>query len=92
MWIFPVRFVRCSSSPENITLHSSHETLEGLPYIMQNWICVTCGVQFGESVEPLLHCPICEDDRQYVGYNGQQWTTVEQLAKTHHNRTQVVEP
>ncbi|HZQ07426.1 MAG TPA: MBL fold metallo-hydrolase [Anaerolineae bacterium] len=59
---------------------------------MQNWICVTCGVQFGESVEPPLHCPICEDERQYVGQNGQQWTTVEQLAKTHHNRTQVVEP
>src|SRR5581483_6803585 len=29
VWIFPVRFVRCSSSPENITLHLSQKSLFG---------------------------------------------------------------
>jgi len=30
---------------------------------MPNYICITCGTQFKESVEPPLHCPICEDER-----------------------------
>ncbi|MGI8969489.1 MAG: MBL fold metallo-hydrolase, partial [Dehalococcoidia bacterium] len=25
------------------------------------------------------HCPICEDERQYVGWQGQQWTTLGEL-------------
>jgi len=25
---------------------------------MPNYICDTCGIQFKESAEPLLHCPI----------------------------------
>jgi hypothetical protein len=29
---------------------------------------------------PPAHCPICEDDRQYVGPNGQSWTTHDALA------------
>ncbi|MDQ6673298.1 MAG: MBL fold metallo-hydrolase [Chloroflexota bacterium] len=44
------------------------------------FICRTCGVQFAPSQRPPEHCPICEDERQYVGWNGQQWTTLEQLA------------
>ncbi|HEX5691554.1 MAG TPA: hypothetical protein VFX76_16185, partial [Roseiflexaceae bacterium] len=30
-------------------------------------------------------CPICEDERQYVGPNGQQWTTLAKLNATHRN-------
>jgi glyoxylase-like metal-dependent hydrolase (beta-lactamase superfamily II) len=29
-------------------------------------------------------CPICEDERQYVGLGGQEWTTLEELARDHH--------
>jgi glyoxylase-like metal-dependent hydrolase (beta-lactamase superfamily II) len=39
-------------------------------------ICVTCGVQYGE---PRTGCPICEDERQYVGWSGQRWTTLGEL-------------
>lgn len=50
---------------------------------MQNFICVTCGSQFAESAEPPPRCPICEDERQYVGRDGQQWTTLEELRRDH---------
>jgi hypothetical protein len=43
---------------------------------MNNYICVTCGIQFKESEQPPEHCPVCEDERQYVGWDGQQWTTL----------------
>ena len=46
---------------------------------MTNYICVTCGTQFADSQTPPAHCPICEDERQYIGWNGQQWTTLEEL-------------
>src|ERR1700736_4338555 len=41
-------------------------------------ICSTCGTQFPES-EPPKHCPICEDQRQFVGWDGQQWTTLQAM-------------
>lgn len=47
-------------------------------------ICVTCGTQF-EPSWPAVHCPICEDERQYVGLNGQQWTTLSELRAGHRN-------
>jgi glyoxylase-like metal-dependent hydrolase (beta-lactamase superfamily II) len=46
---------------------------------MEAFICRTCGVQYAPSEQPPTACPICEDERQYVGWNGQQWTTLEQL-------------
>jgi hypothetical protein len=46
---------------------------------MQKWICKTCGTQFPASEQPPEACPICLDERQYVGYNGQQWTTLAQM-------------
>jgi hypothetical protein len=46
-------------------------------------ICVTCGVQFG--VADPARCPICEDERQYVGLRGQQWTTLDELRADHGN-------
>ncbi|TYB50913.1 MBL fold metallo-hydrolase [Nonomuraea sp. PA05] len=39
-------------------------------------ICRTCGVQYGE---PRADCPICLDKRQYVGWEGQQWTSLAEL-------------
>lgn len=39
-------------------------------------ICCTCGVQYGTS---RVDCPICLDERQYVGWKGQQWTTLAEL-------------
>lgn len=39
-------------------------------------ICATCGVQYGAS---RADCPICLDERQYVGWDGQRWTTLAQL-------------
>ena len=45
-------------------------------------VCVTCGVQFGGPTE---RCPVCEDPRQYVPVAGQQWTTLEELRRSHHN-------
>lgn len=48
---------------------------------MLNYICETCGTQYAESEQPPLQCPICVDDRQYVGWGGQKWTTHDALMK-----------
>lgn len=52
---------------------------------MPNFICKTCGTQFAESSQPPGECGICTDERQYVGWNGQQWTTLDELRKSHRN-------
>ncbi|HEX2249259.1 MAG TPA: hypothetical protein VHH32_02870 [Gemmatimonadales bacterium] len=59
---------------------------------MPNYICTTCGVQYGEAVLPPEHCLICEDERQYVGWDGQKWTTLKDLQSTHRNRLDVEGP
>jgi hypothetical protein len=47
-------------------------------------ICRTCGVQYAA---PRPDCPVCLDERQYVGWGGQQWTTLAGLtASGHHGR------
>lgn len=56
------------------------------------FICVTCGTQFPPSVEPPAACPICDDDRQYVGPNGQEWTTLQDLRRSHRNELVEVDP
>jgi hypothetical protein len=33
---------------------------------------------------PRADCPICLDDRQYVGWDGQRWTTLAELAGAGH--------
>jgi glyoxylase-like metal-dependent hydrolase (beta-lactamase superfamily II) len=53
---------------------------------MENFICIQCGTQFDETAEPPAHCPICDDERQFVHYGGQAWTTLKQLAADHRNR------
>jgi glyoxylase-like metal-dependent hydrolase (beta-lactamase superfamily II) len=47
------------------------------------YICTTCGVQYPPSETPPEHCPICEDERQYVNAAGQNWTTPEALRAAH---------
>ena len=44
-------------------------------------ICRTCGVQYGAE---RADCPICLDERQYVGWDGQQWTTLAELRSAGH--------
>jgi ribonuclease HI len=61
--------------------------------VAQAWVCATCGVQYPMSLEPPAECPICEDERQYVGWNGQQWTTMAELAASgRHNTLTEEEP
>lgn len=48
---------------------------------MPAWICRTCGVQHPDTEYPPQACAICEDERQYVGWDGQQWTTMTDLAR-----------
>ncbi len=59
---------------------------------MRNYICVTCGSQFGATEEPPLDCPICQDERQYVNPAGQSWTTHDELRQEHHNVIRSLEP
>ncbi len=59
---------------------------------MASFICITCGNQYAATEQPPLHCPICEDERQYVNPDGQAWTTLEELRRDHHNITRTLEP
>ena len=52
---------------------------------MPNYICRTCGVQHAATDQPPGRCAICEDERQYIGWSGQQWTTLEALRADHRN-------
>lgn len=47
---------------------------------MMHAICQTCGTQYEGSPE---HCAVCEDERQYVGFNGQHWTDHDRLKQAH---------
>jgi hypothetical protein len=51
-------------------------------------LCETCGTQFAASAAPPARCPICEDERQYIGWQGQSWTTHAALAERHIVRVQ----
>jgi hypothetical protein len=45
-------------------------------------VCVTCGTQYPEA-ERMTECPVCRDERQFVGWNGQRWTTSTEIAADH---------
>jgi hypothetical protein len=55
-------------------------------------ICVTCGTQYPDSDAPPPACFICLDERQYVGWNGQQWTTLDELRQERRNEIREEEP
>lgn len=59
---------------------------------MPNYICITCGNQYAATETPPPHCPICEDERQYVNPRGQTWTTLAELQQEHHNVVRQLEP
>lgn len=46
-------------------------------------LCETCGTQYADTPHPPPRCPVCEDERQYVGWQGQAWTTHEALRARH---------
>jgi glyoxylase-like metal-dependent hydrolase (beta-lactamase superfamily II) len=48
---------------------------------MPCFLCTTCGTQFAESESEPEACPICQDERQYVGPGGQRWTTLDRLRR-----------
>src|SRR5262245_47369489 len=53
---------------------------------MLNFICETCGIQYAlgsVAGQPFVSCFVCEDERQYVGWNGQRWTMHDSLATMH---------
>ncbi|MBR1121417.1 MBL fold metallo-hydrolase [Bradyrhizobium lablabi] len=50
---------------------------------MPFWTCEQCGAQFPESDKPPASCPICEDERQFVNWDGQKWLTRDAFAKNH---------
>jgi hypothetical protein len=54
---------------------------------MARYICLTCGVEYPDSDQPPAECPICLDERQYVGHQGQRWTTVDELRDSGHTNT-----
>ena len=59
---------------------------------MTLFICVTCGTQFPAGEQPPQRCPICDEERQYVGREGQRWTTMDELASDHDNVIRIQEP
>lgn len=46
---------------------------------MKNYICRTCGVQYASAEAPPPGCILCDDERQYVGWDGQQWLTMAEM-------------
>lgn len=50
---------------------------------MPHFICTTCGTQYGETDTPPVECAVCQDERQFVGWNGQEWMTLDDLRSSH---------
>jgi glyoxylase-like metal-dependent hydrolase (beta-lactamase superfamily II) len=50
---------------------------------MTRHICRQCGTQYPDSETAPAECAICVDDRQYVRWTGQDWTTLAELARDH---------
>jgi glyoxylase-like metal-dependent hydrolase (beta-lactamase superfamily II) len=40
-------------------------------------------MQYAEGEKPPPQCPVCEDVRQYVRWDGQAWTTLDELRTSH---------
>jgi len=59
---------------------------------MPAFICTTCGTQYAPSDKPPPACPICNDERQYVTPAGQNWITLDSLARRNMNAIRELEP
>lgn len=55
---------------------------------MPLFLCSTCGTQYPDAPAPPDTCVICAEERQYIGWQGQQWTTLDQLLTTHKARVE----
>src|SRR5260370_3510071 len=55
---------------------------------MPCYICTTCGVQHAETSRPPDLCAVCEDERQYVNWDGQAWVTLDELRRDPHTPRQ----
>ena len=53
---------------------------------MACFLCSTCGTQYPETPAPPDSCVICAEERQYLGWQGQRWTTLAELRETHQAR------
>jgi glyoxylase-like metal-dependent hydrolase (beta-lactamase superfamily II) len=60
--------------------------------LMAIHICCACGTSYPDAPEQPEHCPICEDERQFVPCGGQKWTSPEALAGGHVNGWRELEP
>ena len=59
---------------------------------MPAFICETCGSQHAPSPRAPERCAVCDDERQYVGWQGQRWTTLEELRAGHRADVRPEEP
>lgn len=59
---------------------------------MHAFICRTCGTQFAPSSATPDACPVCSDERQYVGWDGQRWTTLSEMQGHYRNSVKELEP
>lgn len=53
--------------------------------------CATCGAWFPDGTAP-EHCPICDDERQWVPEAGQRWTTAEEITAGRRADVRELEP
>jgi hypothetical protein len=59
---------------------------------MHAFVCTTCGTQYAPSAKPPEHCTICSDERQFVGWEGQKWTTLAEMQGRYQNSVKELEP
>lgn len=59
---------------------------------MPHFICTTCGAQYADSPNEPEGCLICQDERQFVNPEGQQWTVLEKQIESHEIKIRQEEP
>jgi hypothetical protein len=59
---------------------------------MTVFLCTACGTSYPDAPRPPEHCPICEDERQFVPASGQSWITRNALGDAHRNAWRRHEP
>jgi hypothetical protein len=59
---------------------------------MAVFLCTACGTSYPDAPRPPEHCPICEDERQFVPASGQSWMTCTALRDAHRNAWRSHEP
>jgi hypothetical protein len=59
---------------------------------MQPVTCATCGVQHEAPARTPRVCAVCEDERQYIGWDGQQWLTMDEVRRDYRAEIREEEP